>query len=302
MDRLLVIENPRATNARPAWVAAARRLLADRFALEWRTTAGPGDGRRLAGAAGAEGFSIVAVLGGDGTVNEAVNGLVELPPASRPALALLPAGQADVLARIYGIPRTPHAAAAKLLAQPRRRALSLGEVSGRRFTFAAGIGLDAEVAGRVDARPGRKARFGSLYYAAVAVATARRYRHRPPDLEVVWEGGSERGLTVAFQTTPTYTYFREVGIALNPPPPGSLGGAVLKSATAAAAATVFWRGVVRRRPLASGPPIQPLPPQPTFQVKVRSGGPLPLQVDGDLIELVGEATFSTCPEGVELVC
>jgi len=288
-----VIANPRATNARRSALDAARRLLAQRFDLEWRETTQPGHGRELAARAGGEGFALVAALGGDGTVNEVVNGLLAAGEGPVPALVLLPAGQADVLARIVGVPRGPVRAANHLIAHcRRRRELPLGAVGNRLFTFAAGIGLDAAVAARVDANPAAKARFGPFYYAFAALGEARRYRRRPPTVEVRWEGGSAVGLSAAFQCAPAYTYFKGLAISVNGTPPGLIAGGALQAAGPRAAAAIGWRAVGRRRPLAGGWPVAPLPPSPTFTVAVLEGRPLPVQVDGDAIGTFAEATFT----------
>src|SRR5215210_5305060 len=92
----------------------------------------------------------VVVFGGDGAYNEALNGL-------RPELAVgfVPGGGSSVLPRALGLPRAPVAAAERIresLRLGRTRAISLGRVNGRRFAFAAALGVPAEVVRRVDAR------------------------------------------------------------------------------------------------------------------------------------------------------
>ena len=101
----------------------------------------------------------VFVFGGDGVVNEVLNGL----PAGKP-LGIVPGGHTNVLARALGVPRDPAEAV-------RERRISLGRVNGRRFSFAAGIGVDSETVRELETmkRAGDGKRRGDLAYARVAV-------------------------------------------------------------------------------------------------------------------------------------
>src|SRR5688500_11693995 len=119
----------------------------------------------------------LVVFSGDGGFNEVLNGV-------RPetAVGFVPGGGTSVLPRALGLPRDP-VAAARRIAAGRRRRISLGRVNGRRFAFAAGVGLDAELLRRLDER-GRDStgrRPGDRAFAAVALRTlaARRGRFDP---------------------------------------------------------------------------------------------------------------------------
>ena len=110
---------------------------------------------------------MVVAFGGDGTVNEAANGLA----GSDTPLTCLPGGATNVYCRTLGIPDDVVDATEHLLRmaddfQPRR--VDLGLVNERYFTFSSGVGLDASVVERVDAHPYRKARFGECYYTYAA--------------------------------------------------------------------------------------------------------------------------------------
>src|SRR5205823_8300394 len=99
-----------------------------------------------------EGYELVVVLGGDGTVNEVVNGLLRgydgrSPRPDRPALAVVPGGSTNVFHRALDIPRDPVEATGSLLdaiREGRSRWLGLGRANERWFTFTAGLGLDAD--------------------------------------------------------------------------------------------------------------------------------------------------------------
>jgi len=112
-----------------------------------------GDATRLAAGAATDKFGLVMTLGGDGTVNEAVNGLrqaadeADIPASALPALAALPGGNANVFTRSLRLPPDPVDAAARLiadLASGRERCIGLGVANGRYFTFNAGLGLHSQ--------------------------------------------------------------------------------------------------------------------------------------------------------------
>ena len=163
MMRALLVVNPKAT----ATTARVRDVLAHALAsetvLEVVETKRSDHATELAKAAVADGMDLVVALGGDGTVNEVVNGLLaDGPRPGLPALAVVPGGSTNVFARALGLPRSPVEATGELLEalrDDRRRTIGLGRANDRWFTFAAGLGLDAEVVRRVDQRrtAGRRA-------------------------------------------------------------------------------------------------------------------------------------------------
>ena len=172
--RLLVIYNPAAGRR------SARRLrrFLDHLArlavpAVVRETAGRGDAEAFARAADAGEFDAVVAAGGDGTINEAVNGLA----ASDLPLAILPLGTANVLANEIGLPRDPGrlaAIAAAGVARPVRTGEVIWDGGARRFVMMAGIGFDASVVAGLD--PVLKRRFGKLAYVAEIVARLARHR------------------------------------------------------------------------------------------------------------------------------
>jgi diacylglycerol kinase family enzyme len=125
------------------------------------------------------------VFSGDGGFNEVLNGLDGSTP-----VGFLPGGGASVLSRALGLPRDPVAAAARLRGGNVRR-ISLGRVNGRRFGFSAGVGLDAELVRRVEAR-GRSrewGRAGNAAFATEALGLLARERFTlEPALEVLGRG------------------------------------------------------------------------------------------------------------------
>jgi YegS/Rv2252/BmrU family lipid kinase len=146
--RLLIIFNPVAgwrRRRRLAPVLAGVR--ARGCAIELRETGAPGDAERFAATADPEAFDLVVAAGGDGTVNETINGLA----SSGLPLALIPLGTANVLAAEIGL-RTDPTAVADCVAEGEIRPIALGAANGRRFIVMAGAGFDAHVVARVSPR------------------------------------------------------------------------------------------------------------------------------------------------------
>jgi diacylglycerol kinase family enzyme len=185
--RALLIVNPHATSTTEPRRDVIVRALASAVDLEVVHTRYRGDATKLAASAAADKFGLVMTLGGDGTVNETVNGLLaaaadgERPAAaSLPALAALPGGNANVFIRSLGLPADPVDAAGRLigdLASGRERCIGLGTANGRYFTFNAGLGLDAEVVRAVE---GRRAH-GQVLTPALYTRTALRQYYRVTD-------------------------------------------------------------------------------------------------------------------------
>ncbi|MEI6181479.1 MAG: diacylglycerol kinase family protein [Chloroflexales bacterium] len=127
----------------------------------WHVTLEPtrsaGDGRRLARLAAEQGYDLVVAAGGDGTLNEVVNGLA----GTATALAPLPLGTMNVWARELRLPLQPRAAAAAICTW-KPRAIDLGRAGERYFLLMAGIGFDAAITAGV--RPDDKRRLGALAY------------------------------------------------------------------------------------------------------------------------------------------
>jgi diacylglycerol kinase (ATP) len=174
--RLLVIFNPTAGHRKrrrlQRWIAALEALGA---AVTLRETQAPRHAEALARAAEPALFDAVAVAGGDGTINEAVNGLA----ASALPLAILPLGTANVLAAEIGLPRGIDALARlAALGSPSPvwpgEALPVAAGEGRRFLVMAGIGFDADVVAALDLA--LKRRTGKLAYVVSILGRLRDYR------------------------------------------------------------------------------------------------------------------------------
>jgi diacylglycerol kinase (ATP) len=176
--RLLVIYNPTAgwrRRRRMALVLEVLRRLG--CAVTLRQTAARGDAEAFARAADPAAFDLVVAAGGDGTINEVINGLADSPLP----LALLPLGTANVLAAEIGLDAAPRLVAEAIAFRP-ARPVFLGSANGRRFAMMVGIGFDARVVERLDLR--LKRALGKIAYALSALGQLLRYRPRQYQVEI----------------------------------------------------------------------------------------------------------------------
>ena len=175
---LTVIANPYAgRHGRLARLDAALALLTQRgWRVERLTTGAPGHAQELAAHAAAAGSDCVLVCGGDGTINEAVNGLA----GSETALAVLPAGTVNLWAKEVGLPTEPERAVRLILSGERRR-VDLGRAGERYFLMLASVGVDAYAVQAVTAE--RKRRWGRYAYAAAGIADLLSHGGRPLAIE-----------------------------------------------------------------------------------------------------------------------
>ena len=103
-EKIKLILNPTANHGRSAREAADLRMLMTKYNADWSGTEYPGHAIELARQAGEQGYDLVVALGGDGTVHEVVNGLMQVAAVARPALGIVPLGSGNDFAHILGIP------------------------------------------------------------------------------------------------------------------------------------------------------------------------------------------------------
>ena len=183
--RVLLLVNSTASSVTARTRVVIRKMLADQHEVEVAETSRRGHATRLARAAANDGFDVVAVLAGDGTLNEAADGLA----GTDTALAPLPGGSTNVYARTLGVPLDPVAATSTLLASLHRRAFDAhrarpGRTAGR-FLFNTGLGFDAAVIRRVE-RYGELKRYAShpLHVLAAFETWFRHYDHSKPRFDI----------------------------------------------------------------------------------------------------------------------
>jgi diacylglycerol kinase family enzyme len=302
--RMLIIVNPYATTVSDRLKNLVVYALRGRYEVDAIDTDARGHATELSREAAREGYDVVVAFGGDGTVNEAANGLA----GSDTPLCCLPGGRANVYCRMLGIPSDVVDATEHLLLMAddwRPRRVDLGLVNDRVFTFSAGAGLDASVVERVDAHPRLKARYGEWYYTWTGVQTfTRRYLLHPPRLEAQLDDITIDGVTVIVQNATPYTFFgdRPVEMAEGATlESGDLAGVVLDRARPIDIPTIITRALSRNFRVSRHRHVHSFSGARRLLVRSRDERPLPLQVDGDYIGEADEAVFSVRPNGIAVV-
>lgn len=233
--RGLLIVNLHATTTSPRVTDVLVHALADELDLEVAPTEHRGHARELGARARRDGFDVVCTLGGDGTVNEAVNGMLGAGIGDDiPDLAVIPGGSANVVARSLGLPQDAVEATGEILQAlrtDRRRRIGLGraaatdehgvEHAAQWFIANAGLGLDAEIiaAMEADRAEGHEATPGRYLRTTIRqffTATDRRH----PSLRIFTDDEIVDGVFVAIvQNTAPWTYLG--GLPINPCPQAS---------------------------------------------------------------------------------
>lgn len=301
---MLIIVNPYASTVSDRLKKLVVYALRGTYDVTAIDTQARGHATELCREAARQGYEVVVAFGGDGTVNEAANGLA----GSDTALTCLPGGRTNVYCRVVGIPVDLVDATEQLLRLAddwRPRKVDLGYAGSRKFLFSAGVGLDASVVEQVDSHPKLKTRLGEWYYTATTLRVFhRRYLLHPPRLEAATEGGQIQGVSAFVQNGPAYTYFGERPIVIGEEArldSGDLCAAVLKRASPLDLPTVTWRALSKRARLEGHRQLEVLGRLAQLQVRSLDDRSLPLQVDGDYIGEVAEVEFGVLPGGLSVV-
>jgi len=206
--RVLLLVNASASSVTARTRVVIAKALAADHDVEVAETSRRGHATRLAQGAAADGMECVVVLGGDGTLNEAANGLA----GSQCALGVLPGGSTNVFARTLGVANDPIEATGQLLGALGDRSIQrvgLGSVNGRYFLFHVGMGFDAAVVEQVERRAGLKRYAGHPLFVYAGFATWFRHFDRSrPRLAIQASGGpvvDDAYFAICLNTNP-YTY------------------------------------------------------------------------------------------------
>ena len=304
--RVLVVVNPRATATSERQRDVLAHALGSSADLEVEQTANRGHAAALACRAMRDGVDVVVALGGDGTVNEVVNGLLtDGVHRHVPALGVVPAGSTNVFARALGLPNDPIEATGVLLdalRHGRRRPISLGRIEDRWFTFAAGVGFNATVVAAVEKRRRRGTRSTHGLYARVTVREFFASDRRHPKLHVELPDGTviDRLFYAIVANCDPWTF---VGNRpLRPTPQASFDtGLDLYARSRMGVLSVVYSAaqMARKNPHSGGWGVLLEHDLPGFVV--RSDEPILVQVDGDLLEPREKMQFWSVPNAVSLV-
>ncbi len=304
MRRVLLIANANAHTVTPYAYDVISRALAADTRLEKVETKRPGHATHVARGAAHEGVDLVVVLGGDGTVNEVVNGLAR----SDTPMAALPGGGANIFARGLGMPNDPVEAASWLIErldkQPTR--IPLGRLNDERwFVSNCGFGFDAAIVERVERRQFAKRLAGDAFFVWTALRVFfAGYDRRHPHLAIRWgddlEQAHERLFLAITQKADPYTYLGKRPMRLCPDVRREGGfdlialdrmriATVLRTAlqTFAGAKHLSYKHVVSLHDQG--------------RIRIESDVPLPVQADG---ELIGERTsieLTSVPDALGII-
>jgi diacylglycerol kinase family enzyme len=217
IHRVLLVVNPVARTVSRRTLAVIEKALSADFKLEVLETVERGHATEMAADAAVDGIDLVVVFSGDGTINEALNGLV----GTETALGVLPGGATNILARALDMPLDPVEATGVLISRAldgEVRTMHLGRADDRYFAVNCGAGIDAAAMKRLDARfPRSKAKFERAAFRAVAWELIASYAGKAADLAVCIDGGDPvPSLSVMVGRTDPYTYYKDRGVRMTP--------------------------------------------------------------------------------------
>ncbi|MQA10342.1 MAG: diacylglycerol kinase family lipid kinase [Pseudonocardiaceae bacterium] len=293
--RAVLVVNPQATATSPAGRDVLAYALASELKLEVVETDYRGHALDAAARAAFDGADLVVAHGGDGTVNEVVNGLLSGDRRlGAPMLGVVPGGSANVFARALGMPRDPIEATHHLLravAEGRGRRVALGRAGDRWFTFNAGMGWDADVVAEVEHKRAKQA--SPMLYARKAVSAYLRPPNGRAELTLHLPGRAPiEGVRSAFvSNSDPWSYLGNRPLHLNPTCSldGGLGLFALRSLSLPTVLKHLRQSLrssakQRGRRLVRHDDLQNL--------SIKSKEPVNLQVDGDLLGQRTSVEFS----------
>jgi diacylglycerol kinase family enzyme len=318
--RGVLIVNPNATSMSRAVCELTVRSLAGLVDVRVEQTKYRGHARELAAAAVGE---LVIVLGGDGSINEVVNGVMsrggdegdgpEGPEGAEgsegsepPLIAVIPGGGGNVFAQALGLPADAAAAIRRVrevIAAQSYRTIGLGLAGDRYFTFSAGLGMDAEVVLEVDRlRAAGRRESASLFLRTMVRHYFRGTDRRVPTLTVEREGQpplTDLFLTIITNRAP-WTYFRTRAV-LPVPHPDFNSGLDLLALRQVRLSTIFYLVMqmlwIRRRPPRAR---DVLAVHGAESLTVRSSRPIAFQVDGEYLGEIEAIKFKFVPHALRV--
>jgi diacylglycerol kinase family enzyme len=306
--RMFLIVNPRATTVSSRLKNLVVYALRGRYDVHAVETEGRNHATALTRAAVADEYDLVVAFGGDGTLNEAANGLANSPVP----MTILPGGCTNVFCRMLGIPTDIVDATEHLLHladAPVARSIDLGRVNDRYFVFSSGAGVDADATRWVDERQAIKARGRVLTFGYAATAAFfRDYRGRPPRLSLEAAGERVEGVSAFVQNSRPFTYARSKplqvcdDVSLDS---GTISAMVMERAGMREVPGTLWRLFRDGKSLAEHPKARSFPRLTEARVtSLKVNGepiPFPLEVDGDYLGEHTDAVYGVAPGALRVV-
>jgi diacylglycerol kinase family enzyme len=316
----MLIVNPHATSTEPLRRDVIARALASELDLTVVQTRYRGHAAQFAGEAAHGGYDLVLTLGGDGTVNEAVNGLLRAsPPAAggprvRPALATVPGGSANVFTRALGMPADPVDATGRILAALTGggcRTIGVGLAGDRYFTVNAGLGFDAEVVRAIEGlrADGQEASAGLYVWTAIRHFYGVTNRRQPAlALELTGRPAARRLFFAIVSNAAPWTYVGSRPV--NPSPEAGFGTGldVFALRTLATLPTLaVLRYMLAIRPGGPGGlgggtgPKHVLSLHDERELVFRASRPIAFQVDGEYVGEREHVAFRSVPDALRVI-
>lgn len=301
--RVVLIVNATASSFTARRRVVIQRALSAGHDLEVVETGRRGHAARIARGAANDGVDVVAVLAGDGTLNEAADGLV----GTETALAPLPGGSTNVYARTIGLASDPVDATAQLLGSLERRTfrrIGLGRVNSRHFLFHTGVGFDAAVVEQVERRAAFKRYAAHPIFVVAAFDTwLRTYDHSHGRFSVTLGDGEviDGGTLAILSKTSPYTFLGNTPLVVAPEAnlDSPLSVTVVKTRHApgmlSLAATAFMSPKLlhRRRDVEHRANVT--------RATITGDTQFPYQVDGDYLGDVARLDVAYVPDALSLV-
>lgn len=306
--RAMLIVNPHATSTTARRRDLLAHALGDQVKLTVEPTATRGHATELAAKAVEAGCDLVVVHGGDGTVNEAVNGIMSRARGSQaPMLAVVPGGSTNVFARAVGIDPDPTKATEQILEALQEHhdplTVSLGLADDRYFTFNAGLGLDAEVVKAVDDMRGTGKSISNTMHVREAIRAWRASDRSTPRLTLqLPDRDPVPGAHLVFVSNlDPWTYLESRPVRTNPGTTAN-GGLGVFAVTSLRLPTVLRLGRQLLSRGTRGPHSRRLIRADSLTwATVTCSEPVGLQVDGDYLGLRDRVTFTSVPEALRVI-
>lgn len=311
--RAVLIVNPNATSTTPAGRDLLAHALESRVKLTVAHTDHRGHAIEIARNATHDGVDVVIVHGGDGTVNEVVNGILgdcsPTPPERGPAIGVVPGGSANVFARALGISSDPIEATNQLvdlLGAYRRgvswRRIGLMNCGDRWGVFTAGMGVDGDVVAAVEAQRERGRKVTAARYIRVATRAVLASARREPSLTLeLPDRDPVTGVHFAFVSNSSpWTYANTRPVWTNPSTTFETGLGVFATTSMNVWANL---GLVRQM-LSKKPRLEAkhlIRDDDVAWVRVTADTPVACQIDGDYIGLRERMTFTAVPDALNVV-
>ena len=300
--RVRLVVNPSASAVKGKSLDAVRQALVEHQVEEVETEQRD-DATRLAREAADDGVDAVVVLGGDGTANEAANGLL----GTDTPMAALPGGSTNVFVRTLGLsPKIKIAASqvADALSAESVKPIPVGVANERAFLFHVGVGFDAAVVAQVERRSALKRKIGQAIFVYAAFATwLGHYDHRRPSFAVEFEDGTvvDDGYFAICLNTNPYTYLGPRPMNVAPGATGETGltAVTLRTLKVRSLLGVTGRALGRGHRVAGHPNVDHR--RDLRRITIKGHRPVPWQADGDYLGQTEEIVLTQSPHRLRVV-